>query len=132
MPKILIVDDQNETRKMLRMALDKHAAHILEASDGTSALRLAKEQQPDVILLDIVMPGEINGFQACEKIKLNPELKNSFVVLVSGLAGVKDVEEAKRVGANAYFVKPFRLSRLTEIVDNYEKFSTVFVLEDAP
>lgn len=57
------------------MALQKHAAHILEASDGSSAVRIAEEQHPDVILLDIVMPGEINGFQVCEKIKSNPELK---------------------------------------------------------
>lgn len=129
MPKILIVEDKEETRKMLLMALQKHADHILEASDGASALLMAAEQHPDVILLDIVMPGEINGFQACEKIKSNPELKSSFVILVSGLDEAKDFKEAQRVGANAYFVKPFRLGRLTEVVDNYEKFANYFVLE---
>lgn len=131
MPKILIVEDNKETRKMLLMALDKHATLILEASDGISALRMAEEQHPDVILLDVVMPGEINGFQTCEKIKSSPKLKSSFVVLVSGLSDVKDFKEAKRVGANAYFVKPFRLGKLTEIVDDYERFADSFVLERA-
>lgn len=132
MPKILIVEDQGETRKMLRMALQKHATQILEASDGASALQIAKEHKPDVILFDIVMPGDINGFQACEMVRSSPELKSSFVILVSGLTEPKDFEEAKRVGANAYFVKPFRLGKLIELVDNYEKFLNVFVLEDVP
>jgi CheY-like chemotaxis protein len=132
MPKILIVEDQDETRKMLRMALNKHAELILEAADGASALQVAEEQKPDVILFDIVMPGDINGFQACELVRASPELKNSFVVLVSGRAEEKDFAEAQRVGANAYFVKPFRLGRLTELVDNYEKFAGTFVLEAFP
>lgn len=132
MPKILIVEDQDETRKMLRMALQKCSAFILEASDGASALRVAEEQKPDVILFDIVMPGDINGFQACEMVRASPELKDSFVVLVSGQAEEKDFAEAQRVGANAYFVKPFRLGKLIELVNNYEKFAGTFVLEALP
>lgn len=132
MPKILIVEDQDETRKMLCLAVQKHAAQVFEASDGASALQVAEEQRPDLILFDIVMPGEINGLQACEMLRAKPELKSAFVILVSGLAGVKDFAEAKRVGANAYFVKPFRLGRLTELIDNYEKFAGKFVLEVSP
>ena len=75
------------------------------------------------------MPGSINGFQVCETIKETPELKDTFVILLSGLNEKKDFDEAKRVGANAYMVKPFRLARLVEIIVNHEKLIDTFVLE---
>jgi CheY-like chemotaxis protein len=132
MKKILIVEDQDEVRKMLSIAL-KRATHItLEASNGLAALHMIKEQQPVVVLLDVKMPGALNGFQVCEMIKEDAQTRDTFVILTSGLNEEKDFDEARRVGADAYCVKPFRLSRLVEIVMGYRELAGTFVLEKTP
>ena len=129
--KILIVDDQDETRKLLRMALRNTMFTVLEASGAVAALTAAKEHKPAVILLDIVMPGSINGFQVCELIKSDAELKGAYIILISGLSNPNNFYQAERVGADAYLVKPFPLSRLVEIVKNHEelKRTSTFVTE---
>jgi CheY-like chemotaxis protein len=132
MKNILIVEDQPEARKMLHAALTKTADQVMEASNGLAALQLTKDYKPSVVLLDIMMPGSVSGFQVCEWIKAEEDLKNTFVILMSGLSDPKDFDEAKRVGANAYLVKPFRLSRLVEIVLAHEKLTDTFVLELMP
>ena len=132
MKNILIVEDQPEARKMLHAALKKTADQLIEASNGLAALQLTKDCKPSVVLLDIMMPGTINGFQVCEWIKADAELRDTFVILMSGLSEPKDFDEAKRVGANAYLVKPFRLARLVEIVLAHEKLKDTFVLEVMP
>jgi len=129
MKKILIVDDQAEVRKMLSFALRRPTHRVVEATNGLAALQAVKDHKPIVVLLDIMMPGSVNGFQVCEWIKADAELKKTFVVLLSGLNDKKDFDEARRVGANAYLVKPFRLSRLIEIVIDHEKLADTFVLE---
>jgi CheY-like chemotaxis protein len=131
MKKILIVDDQDDARKMLSIALRRPTHKIVEAANGLAALKAVKDHRPIVVLLDIVMPGSLNGFQVCEWIKADVELKNTFVVLLSGLNDKKDFDEARRVGANAYMVKPFRLSRLIQIVIDHAKLADTFVLEMA-
>jgi CheY-like chemotaxis protein len=132
MKKILIVEDQAEARKMLNAALKKTGYMLMEASNGLAALEQVRDYKPEIVLLDIVMPGQISGFQACEWIKAEADLKDTFVILMSGLSDPKDFEEARRVGANAYLVKPFRLSRLVEIVLAHEKMADTFVLETMP
>jgi CheY-like chemotaxis protein len=129
MTKILIVDDQAEARTIVRLMLRKHATTLWEAENAVSALQMIKANRPEVVLFDIVMPGKINGFHACEMVKSDPELADVFVILMSGLTEEKDFEEARRCGANAYFVKPFSLNRLVEVVTNHKKFSDAFLLE---
>lgn len=129
MNKILIVDDKPEARKLLAIALKNPNHEIIEAASGLAALQIIKEQKPDVVLLDVIMPGSVNGFQACEWIKADADTKNTFVILISGLDEKKDFDEARKAGANAYLVKPFRLSRLAEIVANHDKLADTFILE---
>ncbi|MEI8169370.1 MAG: response regulator [Rhodoferax sp.] len=129
MKNILIVEDNAETRKLLTIALKRPTHRIIEASDGLSALKAAKEHKPIVMMLDILMPGGVNGFQVCEMVKSDAELKDTYVILISGLSEASDFEEAKRAGADAYFVKPFRLKRLVEVVINHQKLSGTFTLE---
>jgi CheY-like chemotaxis protein len=131
MKKILVVDDQNDTRRMISIALRRPTHEVLEANSGIAALKAIKEHKPIVVLLDIMMPGTLNGFQVCEWIKADNDLKTTFVVLLSGLSDGKDFDEARRVGANAYMVKPFRLSRLIEIIVDHKNLADAFVLETA-
>ena len=119
---------------MLRMALRESMFTIVEAAGAVEALTAAKEHKPAVILLDIVMPGSITGFQVCEMIKGDAELKGAYIILISGLSNPNNFYQAERVGADAYLVKPFPLSRLVEIVKTHEelKRTSSFVTEGRP
>jgi CheY-like chemotaxis protein len=129
MTKVLIVDDDETTRTMIRMMLRKHDVLVMEAPNASSALQLVSEQHPDVVIFDIMMPGSINGIHACELLRSHPDLANTFVVIISGRDNEADFEAAKQAGANAYFVKPFKLHRLVEVVTRHQDFADTFVLE---
>lgn len=131
MKKILIVEDQLEVRKMLAIALKRRTHITLEAATGLGALELAKMHKPLVVLLDAQLSGSPDGLQVCEWIKGDHELKDSYVVLISALSEQQDIDAAKHVGANAYFVKPFRLASLVEVVVNHQKLKESFVLVEA-
>lgn len=129
MLKILIVEDDHDARKMISIALSRTSHKLLEAANGVEALKAVQEHTPEVVLLDIMMPGDINGFQLCELIKADAKLNKTFVILASGLNDEKDFTEARRVGANAYLVKPFRFKRLVEIIMTHAELVDTFVLE---
>jgi CheY-like chemotaxis protein len=128
MTKILIVDDQEDARVIIRLMLRKHVSELLEAPNAASGLQMIMEHRPEVVLFDIVMPGTINGFHACEMVKSDPELASTFVILMSGLTDETAFYEARRSGANAYFVKPFSLSKLVEVVTNHNEYENDFLL----
>lgn len=129
--KILLVDDQVETRKLLRLALRNLDFTVVEASGAVDALTMVREQKPVVVLLDIVMPGSIDGFEVCEMIKSDPHLKGTYIILISGLNNPNNFYQAQRVGADGYLVKPFPLSKLVDIVKNYQQLqlTSTFVVE---
>jgi DNA-binding response OmpR family regulator len=115
---ILIVDDQGELRKLVRMTLEFGDYELHEAENGQRALDLSKVIQPDLVILDVMMPGDINGYQVCEKLKQGQNEKVPYVLLLTARGQKSDVEEGERVGADNYLVKPF--SPL-ELIDNVKK-----------
>jgi len=106
MHKILIVDDQADIRRMMNIALGEDF-DLLEAEDGLTALEMVRQHRPDVVLLDVMMPGGLDGLQVLEVIRNDPKLKHTRVILVSAKGQVSDYELGMQMGANAYFVKPF-------------------------
>lgn len=106
MKNVLIVDDQASIRQIVRLVLRKDFA-ITEAYDAVSALEQMKLLKPDGMVLDVMMPGEMDGYQLCEKIKQDPELADIHIVLLTACGQVADQEKGLALGANAYFVKPF-------------------------
>lgn len=106
MHKILIVDDQADIRRMMHIALGDDF-DLLEAADGITALEMVRQHRPDVVLLDIMMPGGLDGLQVLEMIRNDPKLQHTRVILVSAKGQVSDYDLGMRMGANAYFVKPF-------------------------
>jgi CheY-like chemotaxis protein len=106
MKNVLIVDDQASIRQIVRLVLRKDFA-ITEAYDVVSALEQMKLLKPDGMVLDVMMPGEMDGYQLCEKIKQDPELADIYIVLLTACGQVADQEKGMALGANAYFVKPF-------------------------
>jgi CheY-like chemotaxis protein len=116
--KLLIVDDVGEVRKLLRLTLGYGLYRMYEADNGRDALRLARSEVPDVMVLDVMMRGEADGFQLCQTIKQDDRLKSIFVVLLTARGQKTDIEEGARVGADAYIVKPFSPSRLIEVIES--------------
>jgi DNA-binding response OmpR family regulator len=106
MKKILVVDDQANIRTVMKYALREDFL-IEEAHDAESALKMINANKPDAIVLDVMMPGEINGFQLCERIKKDALLRKIHVVLVTACGQVEDQELGAALGADAYFIKPF-------------------------
>ena len=106
MKKLLIVDDHPSIRKMLRHTLSGRFA-LTEFADAASAHADLLMSRPDGIVLDVMMPGSMNGFQLCERIKSDPALAAIHVVLITACGQTEDQELGRAVGADAYFVKPF-------------------------
>jgi DNA-binding response OmpR family regulator len=115
---ILIVDDQEELRKLVRVALECDDYELHEAENGQQALDLAKLIKPDLVVFDVMMPGEINGYQLCEKLKQACNGKNPYVMLLTARGQKSDLEEGRRAGADSYLVKPFSPLELINNVEN--------------
>ncbi len=104
--KILVVDDEERVREMLGFRLRLFGYEVLEASNGEEALDLATREKPDLVLLDIMMPG-MDGFQVCSRLKRNDETKDIPIVILTAKADAKDVTRAVNSGAADYVVKPY-------------------------
>lgn len=116
--RILIVDDQGELRKLVRMTLEFEDYELHEAEDGERALVLVKTIMPDLVILDVMMPGEINGYDVCQLIKDNPETSDTYIILLTARGQKSDLERGGEVGANTYLVKPFSPIELIDVVKN--------------
>ncbi|MBI2854894.1 MAG: response regulator [Chloroflexi bacterium] len=103
--KVLLVDDDPRTRNLLAMSLGNRFS-LLEAADGRQALEVARSEKPDLVLLDIAMPGN-NGLEVCRLLKQGPETSNIVVVMLTGRDTAEDKEQAMEVGATDYVTKPF-------------------------
>lgn len=106
MHKILVVDDHLDIRKLMRITLDKEYL-VIEAENGDSALDIIRHERPDLVLLDIMMPGKLDGLAVLEAVKGNPELNGTCVVMLTARGQVKDYEAGMLRGADGYFIKPF-------------------------
>lgn len=106
MKKILIADDHPEIRLLLSITLGR-TYEVIQASDGTSALEAIRRERPDAVMLDIMMPGAMNGLQVLDAIKFDPLLKHTPVALVTARGQAVDYRAGLDHGADAYFIKPF-------------------------
>lgn len=104
--KILVAEDEKDIRRLVVFTLQRAGYEILEASDGREALRLATENQPNLILLDIMMPF-MNGYEVCQKLRERPELKDTPIVLLTAKAQNYEIAQGLEAGATDYLIKPF-------------------------
>lgn len=107
MKKILIVDDEPGIRKLVESTLKSKEYHILQAEDGTKAVDIAREENPDIILMDIMMPGGIDGFEATRILKNDPKTRESIIIILSAKGQKEDLAKGLQSGADGYFTKPF-------------------------
>jgi two-component system alkaline phosphatase synthesis response regulator PhoP len=102
---VLIVDDNPQNVELLEAYLEELGAEVRTAFDGLEALAAVEQKQPDVILLDVMMP-RMSGYQACVKLKGNPATRDIPIIMVTALNEVADVERAVESGADDFLTKP--------------------------
>ena len=109
--KVLVVDDDDGIVRLFTQLLSKHGYHVEAAYDGPSALTAVKEQQPDVVLLDVVLP-LIDGFEVCRTLKRDPATRLLPIVLVTGLTELSQRVEGLKAGADDFLTKPVEVNEL--------------------
>jgi CheY-like chemotaxis protein len=116
--KILVVDDEPNIRQLSRKILTKKF-DVLEAEDGRQAIEIAGTQQPDVILMDMMMP-KMDGLTACYAIRNGTTTKSIPVVMVTAIGFDLNIKFSQQMGANAYLTKPFNakdlLDKITQVI----------------
>jgi DNA-binding response OmpR family regulator len=114
--KLLIADDEPGIRRLVRMTLEDEQFEILEAADGEEALTIAREQMPQMILLDVTMPRR-SGLDVCRALKKDPATAGITIVMLTARVQEADLQEGRDAGADDYFVKPFSPIALLRKVD---------------
>jgi CheY-like chemotaxis protein len=112
----LVVEDNPEIRQLIRMTLSIEGHDVYEADSGESGVRMLIGLRPDIVLMDIMMPGMIDGLQACRQIKDHPALGSTPVILLTARGQKADMQAGKEAGADAYLVKPFSPLELLDSV----------------
>lgn len=115
--KILIVDDNVELRMLIRLTLEFSDCELLEAENAAAGLELIQQHQPEIVLLDVMMPGEMDGLALCRLIKSDDELKHIKVFMLSAKGQKTDIQVGDEAGADDYVVKPFSPSELMQKLD---------------
>jgi len=119
---ILLVDDQPANRELLRQTLEPMGCEILVAADGEAALKVAARAKPDLILLDVMMPG-IDGYESCRRLKSNEATRGIPVIFITAQNESKDVVKGFRAGGVDYVIKPFQMEEVLARVETHLKIS---------
>lgn len=115
-PTILICDDEEPLRALVRASLPTDAYDILEARDGNQSLELIRARRPDLVVLDVMMPGR-TGLQVLEEVRGDPELGGIRVLMLTARAQASDRDAAMASGADRYLAKPFSPTELAAVVE---------------
>jgi CheY-like chemotaxis protein len=112
---VLIVDDESMTRNLLRLMLERAGYEIWEAADGVEALEAVRENQPDAMILDVMMPN-MDGIAVCEVLRSEPETADLPVIMLSARTHLNAIESGLRAGATRYLSKPISRQDLLQNV----------------
>jgi CheY-like chemotaxis protein len=122
--RVLVAEDAQDVRNLIAAHLKRSGHEVLLAGDGGQAFEIAVAEQPDLAIVDIMMPG-LNGYELIEKLRQIPQTQELPIIVLTARAGGADKAHAYRVGADAFIQKPFELKRLTN------EIATVMQMQDA-
>jgi len=111
MKTVLVVDDENNIRKSIEFCLEQAGYSVVTAQDGLSGMQEALETNPDLILLDLILP-KMNGYLVCEALKSEESTRLIPIVIMSAKAQEEDIQKAMMHGADDYIIKPFTPNEL--------------------
>jgi CheY-like chemotaxis protein len=118
MPKILVVENDEDNRLMLKILLETWNYRVLEAENGIEAVKIAREECPDLIVMDVKMP-YLDGFDAARQIRQSAKISGVPIVFLSGCAESSYRSAASVAGGNEYLVKPFNFDELENTLGKY-------------
>jgi two-component system alkaline phosphatase synthesis response regulator PhoP len=116
--KILIVDDEVDLVETIRFPLEGEGFNVLASYDGEDALNQARKENPDLILLDIMLP-KLNGYKVCRLLKFDERYKHIPILMLTAKTQEKDKTLGKETGADEYITKPFDIEELLAKVKSY-------------
>jgi CheY-like chemotaxis protein len=116
--KVLVVDDDPLIQKILREPLERAGYYVKVASHGLEALQVVKDQRPDLIILDILMP-MLDGFKTARLLKFDKRFKDIPIIVLTSRATEGERKMGENVGANEFLYKPFRLPQVLDVVRRY-------------
>ena len=116
--KVLIVEDNELNMKLFHDLLEAHGIGTIETRDGRKVLEIAREQKPDLILMDIQLP-EVSGLDVTKWLKADEELRGIPVIAVTAFAMKGDEQKIREGGCEDYISKPISVTRFLEVIDNY-------------
>ena len=116
--KVLVVDDEVYILHTLDFSLNAEGYEVITAEDGEQGLAKAKSEQPDLVVLDVMMP-KIDGYEACRKLKQDPKMKDVPVILLTAKGRDIDRKLGLEVGADDYITKPFSPNKLIEKIGSF-------------
>lgn len=116
--KILIVDDEPDIVETLKFLIESEGFESIIALDGEDALKKAKEINPDLIILDVMLP-KINGYKVCRLLKFDNKYKNIPILMVTARSQQEDKVIGEETGADEYITKPFNIEELLEKIHQY-------------
>ena len=115
---ILVVEDQEDNRRILRDLLTNSGYNLVEAEDGAQALTMAQHERPDLILMDVQIP-VLDGYEVTRRLKADPELRVIPIIVVTSYALSGDESKARAAGCNAYVTKPYSTRQLLAKIREY-------------
>jgi len=118
MKKILIVEDEPDIIDIFKVAMDYGSYQLITATRGLDALDVAIREIPNLILLDIMMPGPVDGFEVCRRLKSYKETKEIYTIIVTAKGMEVDIQTGFEAGADEYIVKPFKIMPLMRKIDS--------------
>lgn len=116
--KVLIVDDEKDIVETLKFILESEGLDCIVAYDGEEALNLAKNHNPDLIVLDVMLP-KINGYKVCRLLKFDAKYKHIPILMVTARTQEEDKIIGEETGADEYITKPFDIETITSLVKKY-------------
>ncbi|HEU5349403.1 MAG TPA: response regulator [Ktedonobacterales bacterium] len=117
-PVVLVVDDSPTVRKIVQLTLQRERIRVVTAGDGLTALAAVADEQPDLILLDIMLP-RMDGYNICQVIRKNMAYRDLPIIMLSGKDGLFDKMRGKLAGSTEYMTKPFDSIELAQTVKRY-------------
>jgi CheY-like chemotaxis protein len=115
--RILVVEDQDSIRRMIEALVQARGYEVVAVASGAKAIDLAAASPPDVVLLDLMLPGQYDGFEVCRRLRRDPSTREVPVVILSALEDDQSRAKAAEAGATAYYTKPFSPIALLKEID---------------
>ncbi|HTR81213.1 MAG TPA: response regulator [Bacteroidota bacterium] len=118
--KVLIIDDEDFLRSFYAHFFVNKGFTVLEADNGLDGVKIAEEEKPPLIILDLIMPG-MHGFAVCKQLRENPAFDDTTIIITSAKSYKPDIDKALELGADAYVIKPVEFDDLYKIVQDKMK-----------